>query len=65
MTELDIAGADAVGGGSLFSIYSVGTAIYRAASAIYGGINAGGATLRNYYGEEATLEMFAAGNLGA
>ena len=65
MFELDMPLADAVGGGSLFSLASIYSAGERVVSGLAAGINAGGATLRNYYGDETTLSIFAAGNMGA
>ena len=65
MFELDIDSAESVGGGSLFSLVSILTYAERALVGLGTGVVAGGATLRNYYGEEATLNIFAAGNMGA
>ena len=59
MMQIDAVQADAVAGGGWFGI---GMDV---AKGLYAGISAGGATLRNYYGDEMTLEIFAAGNMGA
>ena len=59
MIEIDASETERTAGGGWFGLAQ------KAVGALYGGINAGGATLRNYYGEEATLELFSAGNLGA
>ena len=63
MVDLDAATCEDVGGG--LNILSVVGQIYSVGSGLYRFTNALGATLRNYYGDDAALEAFRGGNLGA
>lgn len=63
MFELEQQTCEEVGGG--FSILSIIGQAYTVGMGLYRFNNALGATLRNYYGDEAALEAFRGGNLGA
>lgn len=66
MTELNMDACENAGGGlGLFTLFSAFGFGAKVADALYDGVNALGATLRNYYGDDATLESFRGGNLGA
>lgn len=62
MILLEATQIDSISGGGPLTGLSIGL---RTLGYLYAGINAGGATLRNYYGDAMTLEIFAAGNMCA
>ena len=66
MIELTAAHTDAVAGGNIFTeAIAIGRILYEGGRAYAAGMSAVGGTLSNYYGPAMTLEIVAAGNMGA
>ncbi len=65
MTLLEPDVCEEVGGGNLFVAWAVAQAAAKVGEGLYNSINAMGATLRNYYGDDGALEIMAAGNMTA
>lgn len=63
MVDLEAMACEDVGGG--FNVLSIFSGAWGVGNALYNFTNALGATLRNYYGDDAALESFRGGNLGA